>query len=693
MWVIERSFSSLHSVRMTDVRSHVLCLLGLLGLLLSLLTLRADAQLKTALAVRSLPPEEARQGLPVELRGTVIFVEGPRGTVFIQDGTAGSFFRSIAEVTLRPGDEVEVKGQTAIGLYLPGIEKAAYRLERHGEVPPGTPASYADLLSGRYHYQRVAVEGIVQSAVPAGEEGRSRLQLAVGQDLLDVRVHAPPEETRSLVDSRVRIEGLAAGTINNRRQLVQPSVWLQDWSGVTVLEPAVPDAQVPLIPGANLLAFKVTGQGGHRVRVAGTVVASFPDGAVYIRDGVTAVGLQLSLPALLNPGDQIEAVGFPQMQRFSAAMTRAAILQQTPGTPPPPTALSFAELLKGAHDNDLVAVTGTVANLFRAEEGHVLVLQGEGGRSIRASLPLTDFAAPVGAEVRVTGVCLVEASRNAGFKSLPSMVSLRVRNAADLEILRSPSWWTARRMGMAVAALALVVLLAGLWIAALRRQVRRQTAALRRRIEHEAALEERQRIAREFHDTLEQGLAGLCLRLEAIQARGIDEKSSTLLKASRGLVSQIQAETRSLVSDLRDPSEESGDLASALSALVERHPEGCVPQLQVEVKSPLPSLPSRVLHHMRMIAQEAVTNALKHANAQRITLGLEVRESELIMTIADDGSGFDPATARVNKAGHFGCIGIEERCEKLGAKPEWRTAPGQGTTVEVTLPLGEESPS
>lgn len=661
----------------------------LLGLLFALLTLRTDAQLHTALSVRSLPPDEAKQGLPVELRGTVIFIEGPRGTVFIQDGTAGSFFRAIDEITLRLGDEVEIKGRTAIGLYLPGVEKASYRLLRHGDVPPGTPASYADLLSGRYHYQRVAVEGIVQSAGPTGEEGRSRLQLAVGQDLLDVRVHAPPEDGRSLIDSRVRVEGLAAGTINNRRQLVQPSVWLQDWSGVTVLEEPVPDAHVPIIPGTNLLAFKVTGQGGHRVRVAGTVVASFADGSVYLRDGTAAFGLQLSIPAVLNPGDDVEAVGFPQMQRFSAKLSRAAILRQSTGTEPTATPVSAADLLKGNYDNDLVSIAGTVSNLFRAEDGHVLVLQGDGRRSIRVHVPAMEFSVPLGSEVRVTGVCLVEGSKDAGFKSLPSTVSLRSRGIEDVEILRSPSWWTARRMGMAVAALLLVVLLAGLWIAVLRRQVRRQTTALRRRIEHEAALEERQRIAREFHDTLEQGLAGLCLRLEAIQARGIDEKSSTLLKASRGLVSQIQAETRSLVSDLREPSEETVDLSSALAAIVDRHPAGCGPQLQMEVKSPLPPLPPRSVHHLRMIAQEAVTNALKHANSQRIALGLEIRGNDLVLTIADDGAGFDATTARVNKAGHFGCIGIEERCEKLGAKPTWLTAPGKGTTLEITLPISQ----
>jgi signal transduction histidine kinase len=120
---------------------------------------------------------------------------------------------------------------------------------------------------------------------------------------------------------------------------------------------------------------------------------------------------------------------------------------------------------------------------------------------------------------------------------------------------------------------------------------------------------------------------------------------------------------------------------------VERHPAGCGPELRLEIASPLPPLPSRTVHHLRMIAQEAVTNALKHAAARAIRLGLEVNDNQLIMTVTDDGCGFDVSAQRAPKAGHFGCIGIEERCDKLGAEVRWLSAPGKGTAVEVVLPL------
>lgn len=268
------------------IRPPALSWLALLGSsLVCAMAFGEETPLRTALEVRSLPPEEAEKELPVALQGTVTFVD-TRGSALIQDKTAGTFFRGSNVLALRVGDEVEVRGVTSPGMYLPGIQKATYEKLGHGETPPATPVSYADLLSGRYHYQLVTAEGIVQSVTTTGDEDLTTLHLALDQDLLEAHVYASPKERHLLVDSRVRIEGLAAGTINHRRQLLQPILWLQDWSWLKVLKAAPPVQEVPTISASKLLAFRVVGQNGHRVRVAGTVVAAFSDGTVYIRDEI-----------------------------------------------------------------------------------------------------------------------------------------------------------------------------------------------------------------------------------------------------------------------------------------------------------------------------------------------------------------------------------------------------------------------
>jgi len=170
----------------------------------------------------------------------------------------------------------------------------------------------------------------------------------------------------------------------------------------------------------------------------------------------------------------------------------------------------------------------------------------------------------------VTGFCQVEAAEERGFLARPTMVRLLLRSDADLRVLQAPAWWTPRRLITLVGVL-LGVLVAGLvWISLLHRQVARQASTLRTQIAKEAVLEERQRIAREFHDTLEQELAGLSIRLGALGSRSLDDKATNLLQTSLQLVSRIQIEARNLVADLRSDDLQASDLRLALEELVAR---------------------------------------------------------------------------------------------------------------------------
>jgi signal transduction histidine kinase len=644
----------------------------------------ARAQVLTkAIEVRSLTPAQAEKNLEARLRGTVVFVES--SSVFVKDETSTTFFRPQA-VGLRVGDEIVVEGRTRMGLYLPGLGASSATVLRHGDRPTGIPVNYDDLVVARYHYQRVAVEGVVRSVTPV-DEGRSLLRLAMGSRLLDVRVDAPPESERSLVNSRVRIQGLAAGYHNERRQLVQAHLRAIDWSDVAILEAAAPAAQAPLISPAELLAYQVTGRDDRRIRISGTVTAAFPGDRVFLQQGETAFGVRFGSPITVGVGDRIEIAGFPEMDRFSASVVDAELVSREPGPAPAPVKVGPLEGIVGLHDGQLITVTATLMDAFKTDGGTVLVLQGP-KRTLQARLAESLTVPELRSRVEVTAICLVETAQpGSGFSSKMGLVSLRIRNAADVVVLESPPWWTVKRLGLILAGLGAVTLVAGLWIVVLRVQVTRQTAALRQRIEAEAVLEERQRIAREFHDSLEQELAGVSLRLDALGTRELDEKGRTLAATARHLVSRIQSETRSLISDLRDPSESAGDIAAALSGVAARYAaEGGV-QVHAEIVSPVPLLPAGMVHDLRMMARESVNNALKHAAANSVKIQLDVKAGRLVMRVVDDGRGFDPAVKMMGKRGHFGCAGIRERCRKLGAEVQWRSEPGGGTTVEVSLPL------
>ncbi|NLT70831.1 MAG: sensor histidine kinase [Verrucomicrobiaceae bacterium] len=658
----------------------------LLALVLSVPVDTVAEPLTTALELRSLSAEEAESGVPVDLRGVVIFAE-PQGTVFFQDDTAGTYFQLRGLTAPAPGDEIRVRGVSYPGLYLPGIDGGELEVLAHPGLPEAVAVDFDDLMSGRYHYQRVSVEGIVRTVAP-DDEGASLVRVDVGSRVVEIRLEEPPQGDKDIIDSRVRVTGLAAGVINNRRQLVEPYLRCRSWNDIAILEAARDLRSIPEISPGEILTFAVGGQERRRVKLTGVVLASFPDGDVYIRSGESGIGARLvRSDPLLKSGDYVEMIGFPEMDRFSARIVDAVTLDHLLGDGPAvPVTTRVSELLEGLHDSDLVSFTAELSEQYRQESGGVLVLR-DGARTLHADTPALPEDLLPGTTVRVTGIALVESTRrSAQYRSEPDRVSLRLRSAADIVVLRPASWWTSTRLTTALFLLLAATVLAGLWITLLRRQVARQTDALRERIGIEAALEERHRIAREFHDTLEQDLTGLSLRLDAAVARGSDERLRGFIEGSRNLVSRIQTETRNLIADLRQEPGEEADLTSALGELVAgRNGEPGPEVVMVPPAADVPALPSRTVHHLRMIAQESVTNVIKHAGAATVAISVDYDGEELVMRIADDGRGLEEPENTSARSGRFGCMGMRERCRKIGAEIAWESVAGEGTTVSVTL--------
>jgi len=636
----------------------------------------AHAQITDALRVRSLSAEQADEARPVKLRGSIIFIEAP-GTVFVQDATAGTFFRTKVPLgDLKLGDVIEVEGTSFPGLFLPGIETTTFRVVAAGEMPPAQHVGFDELTSARYHYQRVQVEGMVRSVVTP-EENRSVLRLAMGSRVIELRLNQALDED-IWIGAQVRVHGLAAGAINDRRQLVQPYLKVSDATQLEVVRPAPDPATLPLEPASNILRFDAAGTSSQRVRVQGVVLATFADGHVFVRDQEAALAVKLSDVADIQLGDVIEVAGFPEMERFSASLADAMVLSERPGEAVLPVVPTTKALMSGVHDNDLISLQGLLTGITSTLEGDALMLQTD-GHSLRARLPRGEHLdlAP-NTQLQLTGICRVDTTTGKGFNSRPETLSLWVRSAGDVRVLRAPSWWTMQRLLSVLGVLIAAMLASACWILLLRRQV----SALRVRIQREAVLEERQRIAREFHDTLEQELAGLSIRMDATATRPLDDKARSLVEASQGLISRIQTEARNLVSDLRAYEDSGVDLPNALHELAERQTsEQTV--VHFEDTAALPEMPGHVAHHLRMIAQEALTNALKHAKATKIEIELFSDGTAMQLVVRDNGHGFTDAQVTHGQPGHFGCMGIRERCRKIGGEVDWQSEPGQGTMVTV----------
>lgn len=644
----------------------------------------APRTLTTARELRALSPEEAKLPYPVHLHVTVTLVEA-NGTTFLRDETGATFIRAQKQYQLRSGQRIEIEGDTFPGLYVPGIVPKKVTVLSEGEPPTPIALSYEQLASGQFHYDWVEVRGIVRAVTAAADY--SVIKLALGDGAIEVYpVTDDPESAERFIDASVRVVGIAAGFINDRRQLVSPHLRLRSLADISVLEAA--PVEPAATPTAELLRFAPAGRAGHRVKVRGTVMHHEPGVAVYLRDEEQGLRVRTTSTEIFTPGEVVEALGFPSMGTFSAELDDAVLRRTDESVDIAPVAATVKELLSGKRDADLVQIEADVRDVVHDGDRLALAMQAEGSVFLATLRPCpADSEIPAaGARLRLTGICRVaETTQPArSFNTRAGAFELLLRSARnDIEVLRRPPWWTAQRLAIAASVLLALALLAVAWAALLRRQVRRQTALIRTQVEAATIADERQRIAREFHDTLEQELVGVSLRLDAAATRADEPKLRDLLTATQRLVQQLQAGARSFVWNLRDTALAAQPLAAAITQAVANATTGR--QLEVRTLGEPRRLPETVGHELLRVAQEATTNAVKHGGAQRIAITLDFAADAVRLSVNDDGAGFDP-TAPV-PPGHFGLIGMRERVQKLGGDFTLRSAPGTGTTVEVAVPI------
>jgi signal transduction histidine kinase len=216
----------------------------------------------------------------------------------------------------------------------------------------------------------------------------------------------------------------------------------------------------------------------------------------------------------------------------------------------------------------------------------------------------------------------------------------------------------------------------------------------RKRQQYQGVLTERSRVARELHDTLEQGLAGIALQLEAVAGslQASPEAAQQSLDVARQMLRYSQEEARRSVMDLRSQALESRDLAGALTDLARQMTHGTGAVADVQVEGAVQRLGASDEHHLLRIGLEALTNALKHSGARRITMTLRFRADHTALVVQDDGCGL-PHEAPAPADGHFGLLGIRERVDKLGGMLEIGGEPGAGTRLTVTIPAERRQPA
>ena len=208
-------------------------------------------------------------------------------------------------------------------------------------------------------------------------------------------------------------------------------------------------------------------------------------------------------------------------------------------------------------------------------------------------------------------------------------------------------------------------------------------------VENLTLASERQRMARELHDTLAQGVAGLVLQLEAMKAHlsaGREGRVAEIIDQSLSRARSTLADSRAAIDDLRAVPV---NLPDAISTKIERFTKatGVTYELSLSLEGYEPV--SKINDHLLRVLSEALANITRHAQASQIWVLLKVEGKQLTLEIRDNGRGFEPEKA--TKAGHYGLLGMRERARLVNGSLSVESSAGQGTSIRLEVPISKEA--
>lgn len=673
----------------------------------------AVAQTITKVAdVLALPPERLAKAPPVRLRGVVTYFKGANNPdLIVQDGTGGIFIGGKAVETAsawQPGDVVEVEGTAIPESFAPRVLAVRVQQVGTGELPAAAPVSSDDLRSGQFDGRYVEAHGVVRSALrdDSLQPPRLILRVATAAGQFDAwLLRFSDGDAARLVDTAVTLRGVCLAWPNQRRQLTNVRLLVNRVEDIQVTRPALADPfTAPLVAPDTLMRYRPEGLEAQRVRLRGVVTWWRAGEGLVLQDGTSGVRVNVTSPPQWQLGDEVEAAGFPGLNGYTAGLQDALVQVVAQRGAVEPAPLTAQEILQNKPladcDQRLVRVTGRLRGVQR-EGGLTLLFLRSGDVDFTAVAPRDDGSdwednLEPGSELALTGVCDLRPGEERRFGGRPQSFALLLREAGDVKVLQSGPWLSERRLrwllGLGGGALSLALL----WGFLLRLRVKKRTTQLAREIrsrrdeadEFDAVLTERGRLAAELHDTVQQSLTGAALQLRAAEIALTQSPPEVRphLDTARQLLGHSRDGLRAAVWDLRVDSEALADLPAALRDIAASAQTGGGKPVAFTVEGAPRTVPPTLAHHATRIAQEALTNSLRHSDASERSVTLRFLPAQLRLSIRDNGRGFDQARTAGPESGHFGLDGMKRRAAKTGGALSIERSTG-GTTVTFETPL------
>jgi len=638
---------------------------------------------KTAASVLALTYDVAQRGGFAMIQGTVTLSYGK--ALVVQDRTGGIWVDSVSG-KYAPGDLLTVIGPVAPGRYSPQIVAPRVQLIGKRPLPSPRTVSFRELSSGMEDAQYVAVEGTIRAVRlnPMPVLGGVELTLAMPDGRVEAILSSEYEQfARSLIDAKVQITATALSRKNDNMQETGVVLEIADIRGISVIQPAPPDLfSAPIVPIGSLMRYRSNTDYFHRVRLSGVLTYYEPGSRLMLQDGTDAIEVFLTDSPPLEVGDRIEVVGFPAPEAYGPVLRDAVLRKLAHGTPLTPVPVDWHQALSSKYRFCLVSIDMRLLRIID-EPTRTLLLLEDGDHVTTAELQSrlsTPTPLAPGSAVRISGINLLSGESRFIYQGSAIHSNLLLRTLNDASLIAPAPWWTRTRLFFLAAALGVLTL--AFFILLLYVQLKRWKT--------ETVLQERERLARDIHDTLAQSFAGIGFQLRVIQkaiAPVDDPNLSHHVDVARKLVQFSHREARRSLVPVPSDNSQYADLLASLKICAQSLAESGQVEIDASCSGVVRPLSVRVNAELFHLGQEAIANAIRHAEPTRLVIVVAYQGDSMRLTVADNGRGFTMSGDLLG----FGIRGMRKRASEIGGDLDITSVPGSGTSVSITVQLPKQN--
>jgi diguanylate cyclase (GGDEF)-like protein len=442
--------------------------------------------------IKKLVPAEAAKSLPVRIDAVVLYYQPREEMLYVQDATGAIYIRNAGQVDIHQGSRVIISGYTSAS-YRNAVWSTGIRSIGEAPLPAPKAAGFSDLINGAIDCDLVQVKGIVRSSTIQKPDGTPFLLLEMLVDGGPITVHVLHYKgvvPDTYLDARISLAGAAGKEFDGKFEPVGAKVYVDDVSAIHVLSTSkISPLDIPLSSIDRVDQNYSANNTGQRIRVRGTVTLYDPGEMLVLDQQGKTLLVHTHQDDPLAIGQTVDAIGFSDYADYAPSLTYGEFFPTSTTESVTPQPMTYDEVMTGKHSFTLISLTGVLVDEVNETKQDTLVIRsGEHVFSavFRSPQDLPHFE--VGSNLRVTGVCLIEAY---GPYNQPVDFTLRMRSPADSAVLTLPSWITVRKLGLIAVLLLGLVVAALVWAEMLRHRVASQTRVIRRRAEEDAAWERR----------------------------------------------------------------------------------------------------------------------------------------------------------------------------------------------------------